>query len=183
MAFTQNVPRHPVRTEEMKDGRAVKRARRFHWDRLPLAFFGFVILGLWWAAGGKWTIDGTPLLINEVANFFRVPISLPPVRHGAVYLLLCWLPIGISYVEHHYAPWRAWRKWSILAVVFIVAIWLVVTAADWSSTWLAITHPEPSAWKIAHQVAALPPLAAVWVTLTTFVPEIGFSVLAWWLWE
>jgi hypothetical protein len=160
-----------------------KRARRFHWDRVPLAVLGFFILGLWWLAGGKWTIDGTPLLINAIFDFFKVPAELPPVSHWLVYILLCWLPILISIAEHRYAPWRGLRRWSILVVPFIVGIWLIVMAADWSSTWMAVTHPEPGAWLIAEQVAAITPLAAAWVTLTTFIPEMGFAVLVGWLWE
>lgn len=157
--------------------------RRIHWERLPLALFGFFILGLWWAAGGKWTIDGTPMLLNVIFAFFRVRIELPLVSHWAAYALLCWLPILISYAEHNYAPWRGLRRYGILVGIFVIGIWLIVTAADWSSTWLAITHPDTDAWPIAHQLAALPPLAAIWTTLTTFAPEVGFAVLTWWLWE
>lgn len=161
----------------------MKAARRFHWDRAPLAAFGYFILLLWWIAGGKWTIDGSPLLINAVFDFLHIPAVLPPVRHYAVYAFLCWLPIGISVVEHRYAPWRGLREWSILALVYVMLVWFVVTGVDWSSTFLALTNPEPGAWRIAHEVAARPILAALWTTLTTFAPEIGFAVLTWWLWE
>ena len=176
-------PRTPPAPARDEAPAASKRKKQFQWDRLPIAFFGYLILGLWWLAGGKWTIDGSPLLVNAILDFFRIKVALPPVTNPTVYLLLCWLPAGISYVEHKYSPWRAVRKWGILALVFVLGIWLIVTAADWSSTWLALTHPEPGAWRIAQQVAAIPALAAVCTTLTTFVPEIGAAVLAWWLWE
>lgn len=157
--------------------------RRFHWDRLPLVIFGFAILALWWAAGGKWTIEGMPLLLNEIFNFFHVSFRLAPIIWAGWYAWLIWLPLGISYVEHKYSPWRAWRKWGILSLMGVLVVWLVVTAADWSSTWLAITHPAKDDWLIARQVAAVPFAAGVWVTMTTFLPEVGFAVLYWWLWE
>jgi len=172
--------RTPVRVEALDNG---KRKKQFQWDRLPIGFFGYLILGLWWLAGGKWTIDGSPLLVNAILDFFHIKFALPPVTNPTVYLVLCWLPLFISYVEHKYAPWRAARKWGILALVFVIGIWLIVTAADWSSTWLAVTHPELGAWRITQQVAAIPALAAIWTTLTTFVPEIGFVALARWLKE
>jgi len=158
-------------------------ATRFHWDRVPLVLFGYAILGVWWAAGGKWTIEGMPLLLNELFNFFHIAHRLAPITWPGWYAWLAWLPLGISFVEHRYAPWRAWEKWGILSFIGVVFVWLVVTSADWVSTWLAITHPSADAWLIAKQVADVPFLAGVWVTMTTFLPEIGFAVLTWWLWE
>ena len=184
--FNQARPaqRHPVRQEPYaRENWTQTKPARFHWDRLPLVVFGYAILALWWAAGGKWTIEGTPLLLNEVFNFFHISFRLKPIADPAWYLWLCWLPLGISYIEHIYAPWRAWKKWGILVLIFVVGVWLIVTAADWGSTWQAITHPAPDAWLIARQIARVPLLAGVWVSLTTFVPEVGFAVLTWWLWE
>jgi hypothetical protein len=178
-------PRSQVRSEELQGRQRsdAPPAARFHWERLPLVLFGYAILALWWAAGGKWTIEGMPLLLNEVFNFFHVSIRLAPITWPGWYAWLAWLPLGISFVEHKYSPWHAWGKWSILSLCFVFGVWLVVTGADWGSTWQAITHPAPDDWLIARQVAAIPLAAALWVTLTTFVPEIGFAVLSWWLWE
>lgn len=179
-------PRGPVRSEPLPSREVTKTTTpkpRFHWDRLVPVLFGFFILGLWWAAGGKWTIEGMPLLLNEIFNFFRIGVRLPSVTNPWWYLGLIWLPIGISIVEHKYAPWRAWGTYAIMAMPFILLIWLVVTAADWGSTYQAITHPAADAWLIAQQVATYPALSIPWVTLTTFIPELGFAVLTWWLWE
>lgn len=184
MAFTQDVSPtpHAVRSESLPS-RATTPRKRFHWERLPLAIFGYLIFGLWGMAGGKWTIDGTPLLINEVFNFFHITTRLAPITWPGWYAWLIWLPLGISFVEHKYSPWRAWGRWGILSLIVVIAVWLVVSSVDWGTTWLAITHPADDAWLIAQQVAAIRPVAAIWVTLTTFIPEIGIALLYWWLWE
>jgi hypothetical protein len=183
--FSPTRPPHAVRSAplESRERPTTPSSDRFHWDRLPLVVFGYAILGLWWAAGGKWTIEGTPLLLNEVFNFFHITYRFAPISWAGWYAWLCWLPLGISFIEHKYAPWRAWQKWGILSLIGVLFVWFVVTAADWSSTWQAITHPAPDAWRIARQVAGVPLIAGAWVTLTTFLPEIGFAILAWWLWE
>jgi hypothetical protein len=174
----------PVRSRPYAAARQKSRTRwwnRIHWDRVPLTLFGFVILGLWWAAGGRWTIDGLPLLTNEILKFFHISARLAPLTDPRWYLLLCWLPLLISFAEHRYAPWRR-LAWSII-MVFVIGVWLVVSGLDLGSTWMAVTHPSPDDLPIARQVAASMPLAAVWSIFTTFVPEVGMSVLWWWLWE
>jgi hypothetical protein len=154
---------------------------RIHWDRVPLVALGLVILGLWWAAGGRWTIDGLPLLINEILKFFHVSTRLAPLTDPRWYLFLFWLPLLISFAEHRYAPWRR-LAWSVI-MIFVVGVWLTVSGLDLGSTWLAITNPSPDDWLIAQQLAAIKPLAALWCVLTTFAPEVGMTVLWWWLRE
>jgi hypothetical protein len=170
---------------ERKAPPARKARPRFHWDRFVPASFGLLILGLWWLAGARWTIDGAPLLLNVFLDFLRFPADwrFAPVTTFAPYLWFCWLPIGISIVEHVYAPWRNSRRSGILVLLFLVLIWFIVTSGDWSSTYLALKHPQPGAWPLTLQIASSPLLAGVLTTLTTFVPEIGISVLLWWLRE
>jgi len=174
-------PRHAapqVRSEATKPSRA----RRFHWDRLPLVALGFVVLGLWWGFGGKWTIDGLPLFINEVIlKSFHVGFRFGAIARPVWYAVLCWVPFVISFAEHKYAPWRS-LAWSLI-MVYVIGVWLIVSGLDFGSTFLALTHPAPDDSLIAQQVATIKPLAALWALLTTFAPEIGMSVLWGWLWE
>jgi hypothetical protein len=155
--------------------------RRLRWDRVPAVLLGWAILGLWWLVGGRWTIDGLPLLLNEVFAFFRVPIALAPIRAWQWYVALCWLPFIISFVEHRYAPWRR-LAWSVI-MVWVVVVWLVASGVDLGSTWLAMIHPPPDAYPLTRQVAAIKPLAFVWSVATTFAPEIGIAMLWRWLRE
>lgn len=174
-----------VTSKPMVDGRAggpippPAKARRIHWDRLPLALLGWLIFGLWWAAGGKYTIDGLPLLANEVFGFFRVPVELSPVSDWRWYIGLCWLPFLISIAERRYAPWRR-LAWSFI-MVWVIFVWVVVSAVDGGSTYLAVTNPPPDARELSKQVAKLPLVAAVWSVATTFAPETGMAMLWWWL--
>lgn len=174
-------PAHPAVPSAAPRATRARAVRRFHWDRLPLVSLGMLLLGVWWAAGGKWTIDGLPLLINVFFAFFHISIRLAPLTNPVWYALLCWLPFGISIAEHKYAPWRSLR-WSLI-MIYVIGVWLIVCGMDFGSTFLAVTHPTPDAWLLSRQVAALMPLAALWSLLTTFAPEIGMSVLWWWVWE
>lgn len=145
------------------------------YDRLPVALVGFLLLALWWAVGGRYTIDGTPLLINAILAFFHVSARLGAVTDPAWYLKLCWVPLLISWIERRNRP-RWGMAWNV-AMVYAVGIWLLVSGGDLGSTWLAITHPEPDAWPLAQQVATIPLLAVLWTVATTFAPEIGFAAL------
>jgi hypothetical protein len=148
------------------------------WDRLPMWLIGSAILGWWWLVGGKYTVDGAPLLLNQMLHFLHLPLALAPITHGAWYLILAWLPCSISYVERRYAPWR---QVAIDGTIFlIVAVWLIVAAGDGFSTYLAVTHPPADALALSRQVAQSPAAAAVWSFATTFLPEIGLALL--WRW-
>lgn len=169
-----------------------------HWDRLPIVLLGLLILGLWWMAGGRYTIDGLPLLFNEAAKFFRLSVRLPPVTNGVWYAILCWLPILISLSESKHSPRTRIRqalqgqkltRGAILRIVFTVVvawvtlIWFIVSALDAGSTWLAIRTPPSDAYTVSRQIAALPLLAALWTAATTFLPEMGIVALMRWLRE
>lgn len=171
--------RPPVRGVPLKDGQTIGRQRLFHWDRLPMVLLGWTVLALWWAAGAKYTIDGLPLLINESAAFFRVPLTLGQVTDWRWYVLMAWLPVMISVAERRYAPWRRLTLSSIM--IWVIGVWLIVSAVDAGSTWLAVTHPPADSYTITKQIAAIRPLAATWSIVTTFAPEIGMGALLWWL--
>jgi hypothetical protein len=155
------------------------RTHLIHWERLPVVLLGCTILALWWATGAKYTIDGLPLLLNEVAAFFRAPVQLGQVTDWRWYILMAWLPITISIAERRYAPWRRLTLSSIM--IWVIGVWLIVSGIDAGSTWLAVTHPPDDAYTITKQIAAIKPLAAAWSVATTFAPEIGFGALLWWL--
>lgn len=175
MAFTQNVPAHPVGSEDMKDGRPVTRHTSMHWDRLPIVLIGWFLLALWWAAGGKYTIDGLPLFFNMVFDFFHAPFALSPITAWHWYVYLCWLPVAISVIERRNRPRRG-LAWNGILVVAI-GVWAAVSLLDLSSTWLAVTSPRPDDWLITRQVAALKPIAGIWTAATTFLPEMGMAAL------
>lgn len=167
-----------VRSTPLVNGHPVAR-RAFHWDRLPIVLIGWAILALWWAVGAKYTIDGLPLLLNEIAAFFRAPAFAHPVTDWHWYLYLAWLPVLISFAERRFAPWRRLTLSSIM--IWVVGAWLIVSAVDAGSTWLAVTHPPADSYTITKQIATIKPLAAAWSLITTFVPETGFGALLWWL--
>lgn len=155
--------------------KAPARRRGATLDRVPVVVVGWAILAVWWAVGGRYTIDGTPLLINEVLNFFHMKARLGVIVDPLWYLKLCWVPILISWIERRNRP-RLRMDWSV-TIVYAVGIWLIVSGADLGSTWLAVTHPDPNAWPLARQIAQIPLLAALWTVATTFAPEIGFAAL------
>lgn len=144
-------------------------------DRLPVAAIGVPLFALWWAMGGRYTIDGGPLVLNTILAFFRQPARVPLISGGVVYLYLCWLPILISIIERRNRPRKglAWHSATVVALV----VWAVVSLYDMSSTYLAVTNPPEDAWLLAKQVAAVKPLAAIWTAATTFLPEIGLVAL------
>lgn len=150
-------------------------ARRARLDRVPVVVVGWGVLAIWWAAGGRYTIDGAPLLINEILHFFRISARLGTITDPIWYAYLCWLPIAFSIIERRNRP-RWGLAWNV-STVYTVLIWAIVAGADFGSTWLAITHPDPDAWPLAVQVAGIVPLALLWTAATTFAPEIGFAAL------
>lgn len=174
-----------VRSAPMENGKPAgalpipKQAKRIHWDRLPLVILGWCLFGLWWAAGGKYTIDGLPLLANEIFGFFRAPFELSPISDWRWYVWLCWLPVVISLAERRYAPWRR-LAWSLI-MVWVIFVWVVVSGIDTASTYLAVTNPPEDAYLLSRQVANVKVLAGVWSVATTFAPETGIAALWWWL--
>jgi|SRR5215471_11814782 len=169
-----------VRSQEMRDGEPVKkRASVVHWDRVPVVLLGLFFLGLWWLIGGKYTIDGLPLLLNEILAFLRAPRLFHAVDDWRVYVALCWLPICISIAERRYAPWRRLTLSTIM--LWVLLVWLIVSGLDAVSTWLAITNPPPDAYAISRQLAEVRPLALAWTIATTFLPESAIAALWWWL--
>jgi hypothetical protein len=177
-SVTKPKAKHAVTSKALTSGKSQARKGLIAWDRLPAWLIGSLILALWWAIGGKYTIEGLPLLGNLVFEWFHVPVQLAPIRDGRWYAYLCWLPVIISFVERQYRPWtdRAILKRERL---WLLLLWLVVIAIDAGSTYLAIRNPAPNAWTLTKQVATLAPLAVTWSLLTTFGPESGLS----WLWR
>lgn len=152
----------------------VKR-RGIRWERVPVTLFGVFFLLLWWAAGGKYTIDGLPLFFNTVFAFFHAPFALSRIGDWHWYVYLCWLPIAISVIERRNRPRRG-LVWSVI-LAYAVGVWLIVCMLDLGSTWLAVTHPLPDAFLLSRQVAQVKILAGIWTGATTFLPEIGMAAL------
>lgn len=167
-----------VRSTPLHDGKPIVHSG-IRWERLPIVLIGWTILALWWAVGAKYTIDGLPLLLNEIAAFFRAPAFARPITDWHWYVYLCWLPVLISLAERHYAPWRRLTLSAIM--IWVLGAWLIVSLVDAGSTWLAVTHPPDDSYTITKQIAAIKPLAAAWSIVTTFLPETGFAALLWWL--
>ena len=174
-----------VKSEYLEDGERAARPARTpqppstRWDRLPIVLLGTLILGFWWLIGGKYTIDGLPLLLNEILVFFRAPRLFYPVTDWRVYVALCWLPICVSFAERRYAPWRRFALSPIM--LWVLMVWLIVASLDAGSTWLAVTNPPRDAYAVSRQLAELRPLALIWTIGTTFLPESAIAALWWWL--
>lgn len=169
----------PRKTAPLKGkAKAAHRPGLLPWERVPGWLIGSFLLGLWWAIGGKYTIEGLPLLGNLFFGWFHIPTRFPPITDGVWYLRLVWIPILISFVERQYRPWTH-RDILSRERFWLLLLWVVTIAIDAGSTFLAIRNPVPDAWTITKQVAALAPLAIMWALLTTFGPESGLS----WLWR
>lgn len=164
-----------VRSEVIQNGQAIRRVPRVRWERVPIVLFGWLFLGLWWGAGGRFTIDGLPLFFNTVLGFFRAPEVFRPITDWHWYLYLCWLPILISVIERRNRPRRG-LAWSVI-LVYAIGVWVLVSVIDLGSTWLAVTNPPADAWLLTRQVAAVKPIAGVWTVATTFLPELGMAAL------
>jgi hypothetical protein len=195
----------PVKSAPLTNGKVAEKKTApggIVWERVPVVLLGLFILGLWWMAGGKYTIDGMPLLFNEFAAFFRVQLRLAPVTNGVWYAVLCWVPVLISLSERRHSPWfrirralakaRQGHTLTVGDILFVVSaalfawvtlVWVIVSAMDAGSTWLAVTNPPADAYTISKQVAAARPLAGAWTAATTFLPEMGMAALIRWLWE
>lgn len=167
---------HPVTSRPIT---AAPRPPLVNWERVPIVLLGTLILGLWWLAGGKYTIDGLPLLGNEILAFLRAPRLFQPVTNWRVYVALCWLPLVISLAERRYAPWRRLTFSTIM--LWVLLVWLIVSGIDAGSTYLAVTNPPRDAYLFSRQLAAIKPLAVAWSLMTTFLPEAGIGALWWWL--
>jgi hypothetical protein len=183
MAFSQDLNTSKVRSEPLVNGKTVdeqaqeKKTRRATrasgvLENIPVVLFGVVIFGLWWAIGGKYTIDGAPLLLNSVAGWFHYHPNLRPVTDWHTYLHLCWVPVCVSFVERTSRPDKAIRKpLAWYGILILIAVWLIVSALDFGSTYMAVTTVAPDAWLLTRQVANTPFLAIGWSGITTFLPE------------
>ncbi len=146
-------------------------------SNIPVTLFGVLIFGLWWAVGGKYTIDGLPLLINWAGDLFHFRAGLSAITDWHAYLYLSWIPICMSFVERTSRPDKAIRRsLAWYGILILIAVWLVVSALDFGSTYMAVTTPAPGAWAITKQVATITPLAVAWSSVTTFLPE---AALVW----
>ena len=174
--WQQRTASHPRDVQERRSMPARSRSTPVIWlDRLPLVLLGVPILALWWAMGGKYTIDGGPMVANTIFAFFRFETRLAPIANGSAYIVLCWLPVLISIIERRNRPRRGLVP--SMAVAAALLIWAVVSLYDMSSTYLAVTNPPADAWIITQQLAAIKPLAVLWTAATTFLPEIALVAL------
>lgn len=173
--------RNATAPAETKPDAPVSSKRRFRWDRLPTVLFGVLIFGVWWALGGRYTIDGSPLAGNEILSWFHAPQPFNPVADWHWYVYLCWLPVLISIVERSNRPRKGVAFYGILSIGFLV--WLIVSGFDMGSTYLAITHPRADTYTIAKQIAANSKAAITWSVITTFAPEIALAELWRYLWN
>jgi hypothetical protein len=178
MAFTQDIAPSKVTSEPLVNGTPISKHRANRATgilaNIPVVLFGVLIFGLWWAVGGKYTIDGLPLLINFIGSLFHARLGLQAVTDWHTYLYLCWIPVCMSVVERFARPDSAHRRgiaWRGILVLGVV--WLVVSALDFGSTYMAVTTPAVDAWYITRQVAASRPVAATWAAITTFLPEVA----------
>lgn len=171
--------RYGTRSEPIRNGvvvdapvrQYIKTSRRYA-ANIPVVLFGVFIFGLWWAIGAKYTVDGLPLLINTIASWFHIAARLLPVTDWHTYLYLCWIPIFMSLVERTSRPDKAIRKpLAWYGILVLIVVWLVVSALDFGSTYMAVTTPAPDSWYIARQVATIKPIAVFWSGITTFLPE------------
>lgn len=159
----------------------VKAARSAWYDRLPVVLIGLPIFAGWWIMGGKYTIDGTPLLINMLLDFLRLGARVSPITDGRWYALLAWLPILVSIIERRNRPRRGLAFTSTTVVV--LAVWAIASLYDLGTTYIAVTTPAPDAWLLTQQIGAYRPVAALWTGATTFLPEIGIVALLRYLWR
>lgn len=156
-------------------------ARSAWYERLPVVLIGLPIFAGWWVMGGKYTIDGTPLLLNMLLDFLRLGARVASITDGYWYLYLAWLPLLISFIERRNRPRKELAFSS--ATVVVLVVWAIASLYDLGTTYIAVTTPAPDAWLITQQIGAYRPIAAIWTGLTTFAPEIGIIALWRYLWK
>lgn len=171
----ENKPAEPAKPAPAAERKPATRARSAWYDRLPVVIIGLPIFVGWWVLGGKYTIDGTPLLANLFLEFLRLGARVAPITDGHWYAYLALLPILISIIERRNRPRRGLAFSS--ATVVVLAVWAIASLYDLGTTYIAVTTPAPDAWLITQQIGAYRPVAALWTGATTFLPEIGIVAL------
>lgn len=170
-AGAQAQPAEPAKPAERKP-----RATRAAWyERLPVVIIGLPIFVGWWIMGGKYTIDGTPLLANLLLDFLRIGARVPIISDGRYYLFLVWLPLLVSIIERRNRPRRGLALSN--ATVVVLAVWAIASLYDLGTTYIAVTTPAPDAWLITQQLGGSRIAASIWTGMTTFLPEIGIVAL------
>lgn len=178
MAFSQDVPPHPVRSEPLSDGKPIARAPRSAGIRMGGAVL-IVVGALLWLAGCRYTLMGWHTGVNWFLAWMGLSEQLPPIIGRGVFLAL---PIGLMYslVELR-RPWT-YRAKERDAVALYWIVWGLIVVSDVGSTFLGVRTPGADASMLALQVAASAPVASAWALILTFTPEwfiVGGTKLLW----
>lgn len=168
MAFQQNLvdaPRHPVRSEPLKDGKPEERRRAPAPGLWPLALVLLVFGAIGWVAGGKYTVEGWVTALNMFGRWVGVGGTLNVPRGVLLIAVIAALSLLYSRVELMVYARSAHR----LPLFWIG--WLLIVMTDIGSTLIGVLNPPEDAAPVMLQVASLPPVAIVFSLILTFIPE------------
>ncbi len=166
-----------VRTEELKDSAPASQTASRPTEKpqeqasprsWPAAIALAIVGGLLWLAGAKYTLLGWVTGLNWFLGWLGLPARVPA---PAGYYMLIMIPAGLLYsLVEVKRPWKQRNKSGERAALYW-AIWMLLVASDIGTTFAGVTTPEPNAWAISRQLAAIWPLAGAWAAVLTFVPE------------
>lgn len=161
-----------VQSKTMVDGQVSEKAEPIapvtRGDMWPASLALFVVGGLMWLAGAKYTLLGWVAGLNWFLSWLELPARIPA---PAGYYMLLLVPIGLLYsLIEKLRPWKYHNK-NPEKVALYWAIWALLVASDIGSTFAGVSTPGPTAWGITKQIAAMWPIAIAWAVVLTFVPE------------
>ena len=166
MAFTQDIaPASTVRSEPLKDGKPVVRARTGGDWAVGCALIVFGLIG--WLSGAKYTLFGWVVGANLFFAWLGLPLEVPA---PSGWWILTMIPIGVIYSWVEAQVWRAHKRRGQALALFAIG-WLLIVATDVGSTYLGVRTPPADAWPITLTIAASAFMAFVWAAILTFVSD------------
>lgn len=162
MSEVRPEPRHPVRSTPIP----TRSSKQNITSGLTLLVFGL----LFWLPAARTTVDGWPILLNIVLDYFHVPYTVP--RADGWLLLGLAIAVGFVYSRVEFSlpiRMRNGRLWVATPALFLA--WLLLATTDVGTTFLGVSTPPPGAWFVHQQLAANPPLAGIVALIATFAPD------------
>lgn len=163
MAFTQDVS--PIRSEPMKDGKPIARARSGGDWAIGVTLLVFGAIG--WLSGARYTLIGWVVGLNLFLAWLGLPITIP---QPSGWWMLAMIPIGVWYSRVEMQALSVQGQRGAALARFAIG-WLLIVFTDVFSTYLGVRAPAPDAWPITQTIAASAALALVWASILTFVSD------------
>lgn len=125
---------------------------------------------IFWAVGGKYTLEGWVIGLNLLLGFLDVPVRIAR-PDGWWVLLFVPLAAAYSWVEVRARPPRLKRLKQLRRWLAPALLWAIVIGTDVGSTFAGVQNPGPRPWPISVWLAATDVAGGVWAVALTFFPE------------